>query len=324
MNRLIITILTCLVSAVSFGSKFEKAETDGTVAILVAMRDLEAGATISKRAIGTMRIPEKEFAENYYTTDDLEHVLNKSITIPIKRKEILTTGHFENRNSATLAPSEEIAVDPNIQETLLEDGKKAEQALEQILEKTGSTTAEDLFMATGSALNQERYADAAYLFYIAKFRVEFDKELFPPVGTGGNSPMVAFGALSFSFGQVVNPEIMRRPDEFTKALKRTKNWKPLVPEGYDPGWEYTAKQDISKATENLEEIRREFNNGMGGLASLLNKPEYFSSFKIVQAYNMTFDESRPSKEKYDEAVAKMTQIEKDSGLEGMFYTPEEK
>lgn len=213
--------------------------------------------------------------------------------------------------------------EPNLQDKLLGEGKDAKQALDLILSNAGSTPAADLFMATGSALNQERYTDAAYLFYIAKFRASFDKEVFPPVGTGGNSPMVAFGALSFQFGQVVNPEIMRRPEEFTKALELTKNWEPLVPEGYDPGWEFTSKQDNYKAKENLKKTRSEFNKGMGGLATLLNKPGYFSAFKIAQAYNMTFDDSRPSEEKFNEAVATMTQIEKDNAIEGMFYKLDE-
>jgi len=212
--------------------------------------------------------------------------------------------------------------DPLLQDKLLGERKEAEQALDLVLANDGSTRSVDLFMASASALKQKRYVDSAYLFYIAKFRVALDNELFPPVGTGGNSPMVLCGALSQQLGTVINPEIMRRPSEFLKALEKTKNWIPEVPKRYNPGWEYTAKQDVSKAKDNLKKIRSEFNKGMGGLATLLNKPNYFSSFKIAQAYNMTFDDSRPSKEKYDEAVAKMTQIEKDSGIEGMFYTPE--
>jgi|TARA_B110001469_G_C9604601_1_gene300506 hypothetical protein len=218
---------------------------------------------------------------------------------------------------AIASPEEEA----KLYDALMAGGDESAKALEMIIQNADEVTAVSLFMASGVALKNEDFTNSAYLFYVAKFRAQFDKEVFPPVGTGGNSPMVAFGALSSQLGSVINPEIMRRPANFSASLKLAKEWAPVVPNNYNPGWEYSEKMSIDEATAKLSETKKEFDQGMGDYASLLSSSDYFEAFNIVQDYNMKFDDSRPSKDAYDDAVASMTEIEKSKGIRGMFYDP---
>ncbi len=222
---------------------------------------------------------------------------------------------------SAMASSEE---EYKLNQALKAGGDESVEALKTVIQKADEITAITLFVASGAALKSEDFTNSAYLFYIAKFRVQFDKEVFPPVGTGGNSPMILFGALSNQLGSAINPEIMRRPESFSESLRLAKDWKPKIPEDYNPGWDHTEKKGIDGAHEKLKIAKKEFDQGMGGLASLLSSSEYFEAFKIVQDYNMKFGDSRPSKEANDKAVTLMTEIEKAKGLRGIFYDPNKK
>ncbi|MCX6952432.1 MAG: hypothetical protein NTV51_09740, partial [Verrucomicrobia bacterium] len=111
-------------------------------------------------------------------------------------------------------------------------GSESAAALKKILAKPESASAVMLYTASGVALREKRLEDSGFLFYVARFRAQFDKELFPPTGTGGDSPMVLFGALQQQLGGVVNPALMAEPKVFAKVLARVKSWKPEVPNGY--------------------------------------------------------------------------------------------
>ncbi|MGJ8653426.1 MAG: hypothetical protein ACSHX8_09150 [Opitutaceae bacterium] len=217
--------------------------------------------------------------------------------------------------SAMATPEEE----NKLYKALMAGGDESTKALETIIQKADEVTAISLFMASGAALQNEDFTNSAYLFYVAKFRAQFDKEVFPPVGTGGDSPMILFGALSSQLGSSINPEIMRRPENFLVSLRLAKEWDPKITDDYNPGWEYSEKKSIDGASRKLNEAKKEFDQGMSGLAVLLSSSDYFEAFRIVQDYNMKFDDTRPSKAAYDEAVALMTGIEKSKGIRGMFY-----
>lgn len=209
-----------------------------------------------------------------------------------------------------------------LSDKLLNGGKESVCALKEIIGSAEHRDAMTLFLAAGVALNQGDRVNSAYLFYVAKFRVQFDKELFPPTATGGNSPMVAFGAVSSQIGAVINPQIMRYPEEFHQSVLLTNAWSPKLPKDYDPGWEYSDGVSPASALESHQARKKEFGKGMGNMAKLLKMPEYHSSFLIVQEYNMNWGENRPTDEAYESAKVKLQDIEKTHKIEGMFYKPE--
>ena len=204
----------------------------------------------------------------------------------------------------------------------MDSEEQASKALEQVLDNTKLTDSTNLFFAAGTAHKNGDITNAAYLFYIAKFRTQFDKKIYPPEGTGGDSPMVLFGALASQIGSVINPEIMRNPEEFSQSLKLVEEWQPEVSEAYEPGWDYKEKLPVENALNSLSLSKAEFNVGMGNLAKLLSIPEYLDTFVTIQDYNMLWDESRPSKEQFEAAKQKLMDIEKSKDIEGMYWKRE--
>lgn len=190
-------------------------------------------------------------------------------------------------------------------------------ALKEVLSKPESVSAVLLYTASGVALRERQLEDAGFLFYVARFRAQFDKALFPPTGTGGNSPMVLFGALQQQLGSAINPALMGEPQVFAKVLARVKSWQPKVPEGYAPGWEFSQKENEEKAAASIQEGRAKFLDGMGGICALLQDDEYFAAFKVAQAYNSKPPAEKPTKEAFDTAMKTMSRVEKEKGIQGL-------
>jgi hypothetical protein len=198
---------------------------------------------------------------------------------------------------------------------------EAALAMRPILARAQEAPAMHLFIASAVALQTKALEDAAYLFYAAQMRTRYDLTRFPPKGTGADSPGVALGAMSQQLGAEINPAVMREPATFAKVVTRVQAWKPSVPSGYSPGWEYTAVREAD-AQRQFTEHREGFTRQMGGLSTLLNDSEYFRAFKVLQDYNFSpYDEqqkpARLSEKK--SAEAKMLEIETARGIEGIFY-----
>jgi hypothetical protein len=190
-----------------------------------------------------------------------------------------------------------------------------------ILEHASEAPAVHLFMASMAALGNKRAEDAAFLLYAAQFRAQFDLARFPPKQSGGNSPAVLLGALNQQIGEAVNPEIMRAPKSFAAVVKRVEAWSPGTPGGYDPGWEYSSVADAA-AKKQLQTSRAAFLKQFGAMSTLLNDPQYFAAFTVVQDFNFsTFEQMQdPKRIKAREAAeAKMLEIEKKRDIEGLYY-----
>jgi hypothetical protein len=192
-------------------------------------------------------------------------------------------------------------------------------ALDRVLKRPEELSAGILYGACGVAFREKRLEDAGFLLYVARLRSRFDKELFPPTGTGGNDPMLALAAAQQELGSVVNPALMREPKAYANALTRVKSWKPKVTSTYEPGWEYSKKSSELQAEQAVAASRKDFIDHMSGLSTLLLDEGYFSAFKVVQDYNLkpSGDAKRPSKEAYDAAIKTMERIEKEKGIEGV-------
>jgi hypothetical protein len=57
---------------------------------------------------------------------------------------------------------------------------------------------------------------------------------------------------------------------------------------------------------------------MGDLSTLLNDAEYFTAFRVIQAYKLASGDKRPTKEENEKATETMKRIEKDKNLKGFF------
>jgi hypothetical protein len=189
-------------------------------------------------------------------------------------------------------------------------------ALETVLKTPDKFSALILYTGAGVAFKEKRLEDSAFLFYAAQLRARFDQKCFPPKETGGDDPFLVYSVLSQELGSVINPAIMAEPKTFAKAIDRVKAWTPKASKEYTPGYEFTHRLPEESALLAAKPNRDEFLGGMGGLAVLLNDAEYFAAFRVSQAYNLTRDDKRPTKEQNEKATETMKRIEKRRGLKG--------
>jgi len=192
-------------------------------------------------------------------------------------------------------------------------------ALDHVLKQSQECSADVLYIACNVALRQKRLEDAGFFFYIAPFRAKFDKALFPPKQSGSDDPMLAYAETKAELGPALNPQIIRQPKVYARALARVKSWQPKVTEGYTPWWEYSQKTTAKEAAEAIAKDRADFMEHMGGLSKLLQDEAYFSALKTAQDYNLKLsnDKSRPSEKSYQAAIQTMERIEKEKGIEGI-------
>lgn len=195
-------------------------------------------------------------------------------------------------------------------------GQASVAALNTVLRQSETNPAHVLFLASGVALRENRHEDAGFLFHIAGLRGQYDAALFPPTGTGGDSPLVALGALRHQIGALINPAMILEPRSLLQALDRVNAWQPRAPGNYHPSYEFSTRGDERQATATLQTKKGELVNGMRGLATLMLDPTYFNVYKTAQSFNMTRGPDRPSQEAYDAALATMLRIETEKGIEG--------
>jgi len=204
----------------------------------------------------------------------------------------------------------------------LQAAKSATEAaphLEYVLAHAQEAPAPHMFIASAAALSSNRLQDAGYLFYAAQLRGRYDMARFPPKGKGADSPAAILGALSQQIGTVVNPAVMREPKTFADVVNRVAKWTPITAGGYSPTWEYTAADPVA-GKKVFDTQRAAFIKQVGGLSTLLNDPQYFAAFKVLQDYNMSEKKPGPAQEKAKTAaIDTMSAIEKKRDIEGLFY-----
>jgi len=122
----------------------------------------------------------------------------------------------------------------------------------------------ELFKAAAAANSAGRTEDAAIMFIVGQVRYEIDKQVFPPVGQGGDSPATLKTALTFVLGPAIGDSLKNDPAIAAAIAKRLQAWKPEFPENYQPGWKYQNRLPdaaipgvVTTATKTvLEPLRR--------------------------------------------------------------------
>jgi hypothetical protein len=148
-----------------------------------------------------------------------------------------------------------------------------------------------LLMASNTALRMKRVEDAAFLFYAAQIRVRFDFDRYEiSARPDGNNAATYLGFLMQTTGQGVNPAIQSQPKQFAAVIQRIESWE-AVPSAnaYYPEFEEAKgfKVPREKWPALGESIKSEFLEIFGRRhARLLNDPEYFAAFKVVQDINL--------------------------------------
>ena len=199
-------------------------------------------------------------------------------------------------------------------------GDVTSAAVDRVLKSSDNYTATILLVASTAALHEKRLEDAGFLFHIAGFRMMFDKVLFPPKETVGNDQMRAVAALRNKTGWQLNPALMAEPKVYAQVVARLKSWKPNASPQYEPGWEYSHRDDEKETSKAMAAVQKQMVEHMSVESTLMFDPKYFAAFKIVQGYHHNADTTnKPSTKAYDDALQTMEQMEKANGIRGMAY-----
>lgn len=132
----------------------------------------------------------------------------------------------------------------------------------------------ELNVAAASALKANQVDDAAFYFFAAQVRYAIDKEVFPPVEKGGNSPGILKAALSASIGPAVLEALAKDSGGYAKVATRLSAWSPSVAEGHDPGWKYENRLDEAAAAAIVAARLSDVLVTVKAKASLYNDAEY--------------------------------------------------
>jgi hypothetical protein len=202
--------------------------------------------------------------------------------------------------------------------------------VDRILANSENETALSLYQAAATAVSLKRRDDAAFLLFAAQIRARGDVKAFPPVGTGANSPGVALTALSRQIGNFVNPAIMRDRGGYSRVVARLERWKPKYDVGYVPGWEFKNPLPLDQCAAAAMEFWNINVAGMRGMNTLFQNDEYHGLIRKIQDYNLDddfirkiddgqFPPSKVSEADFKRAKARAEEIEKQMGIEGLFY-----
>jgi hypothetical protein len=159
--------------------------------------------------------------------------------------------------------------------------------IDDVLEKSDSSTSTEMFLAAAAAYQAKRYEDAGFLFYTAQIRSRTDLNTFRPRKTGSGNPVVLISALNVKLGEVINPALMRQPDIFANVIARIEDWQPSYDDSYTPGWKFSERKAVKKSAALADKTKQSFLQSMQPLSKLLLDPEYFEIFKTVQDKNLS-------------------------------------
>lgn len=166
-----------------------------------------------------------------------------------------------------------------------------------------------LLMASNTALRLKRVEDAAFLFYAAQIRVKFDFERYEiSARPDGNNAVTYLGFLMQTTGQGVNPAIQSQPKQFAAVIQRIESWE-VVPSANAFYPEFKEAKGFKVSRDEwpalAQSIKSDFLERFGRrYARLLNDPEYFAAFKVVQDANFSAVEPDDATRKRVQAATK--------------------
>ncbi len=206
------------------------------------------------------------------------------------------------------------AIEQNILQEFKE-GKGTSAAIpDMVFSIVENATPVTLLVSSNSILKRDReegLEDAAFLYYIGKFRASNDLKSFPSELTGGEAPGVAITALIYPIRQYIAKNLVLHPEKYARVVQRLSSWEGKYTDDYNPGWDTTEKPSSTDLEKNLREIKDKKLVKMIDIAKLLENNEYASLLNKLQG--------KPTADERDVILQGMRNIETNSGLRGFVY-----
>lgn len=148
------------------------------------------------------------------------------------------------------------------------------QTVDVALQNSSTINSSMLMTAAMQALPAGRAEDAGYLLIVARVRYQIDKQVYPPVKSGGDSPGVLMAALTATAGQPIMEGLQRDPAAMKSVVDRVAKWTPSFVDGYHPGWEYRDPLTKAQAAAVVAATLAEVLTPLKSKATLLENDEY--------------------------------------------------
>lgn len=125
---------------------------------------------------------------------------------------------------------------------------------------------------------------AGLLILMATARMSIDKEVYPPVGQGGNSPIQPLYLLISMMSKPMLESVRNDPENAKVVLEKLEEWEPQVGKGYYPGWEYKHIVDEEQRDKIVEKYKSAVVESIRKRVNLLSDPEVAKAAEIVSRY----------------------------------------
>ena len=208
-----------------------------------------------------------------------------------------------------------------------EDQEQVKTSLTYILQHQANIPSTHLIFASAQAFSLDQLEEAAYLLYAGQLRAKFDLQRFPPTQIGGESPKITLTTMMRQVGSLVNPEIYKKPEMYTRVVSNLAKFQLTTAQGYDPGWDYQYQLQTDQQRVILLDIAKTDLKQLADFSILLNNEDYFNAFTMLQNFH-SLQESTQKLQTYivdkEKAEAKMLEIETSLNIVGMFYKGESK
>lgn len=132
----------------------------------------------------------------------------------------------------------------------------------------------ELLKAAAAANSAGRVEDAAYLFFAGQARYQIDKQVFPPMKTGADSPGVLKASLEASVEGPVSKALAGDPAAMKNVAARLAKWSPKFDRGYDPGWLYSNGLRGAAVDPIVTATQQKMLSALEAKAKLLDNSEY--------------------------------------------------
>jgi len=216
-------------------------------------------------------------------------------------------GCKENLNAEVLLNLMESA-DPSELKQIVINGKAQSERIDSI----------SLILLSTIALKDKDFLNAELFMIKALARAGVDREVYPPVNSGGDSPLLPLMAMRQNLAFAIQQGPQKSADEYQLLVDSFDQWQPICNSSYNPGWEYSGKPDFEYCKKQFSEVISNNVIKMNERAVYYHNPEYHSLFKEWQKLLMAGVYSNPDEpnEKLMELQIKLVNIESELGVKG--------
>lgn len=186
------------------------------------------------------------------------------------------------------------------------------------VEQSNGLDAFTLMTLSTVALKKEDYFHAELFMFMSMLRAGVDKEIYPPVGSGGDSPTLVLMAMRQSISQALQEGPIKSSDTYQALIHAFENWEPHCDGSYLPGWDFSGTPDYENCRSKFTEFISNNVENMKKRLPLYEHPEYFTLLKDWQELNMQhlFSDADEISEAHKAIQEKLALIESEASING--------